>query len=502
MSRIRLALVIPPAVAAVHKDVAMKESLPHIGVAYLAGNVDRTACDVRIYDCPATGMTLKRLVAELRAWEPAIVGFTSLTQQIVDTHYSAGAVKAALPDALMLIGGYHASAVPEETAARFPDFDVVVKGEGEHTLNEIVDAVSGGGLPGALDEIKGLCYMSDGEPRMTPERPFMEDLDSLNMPAYDLMPMHLYSGFYSFFTVSRRTVPISTGRGCPYQCIFCYKATGGKYRVRRIGAVLDEVRRNIRDFNVQDLVVTDESFLQYNDRIVEFCETILAEGIQNKVKWICQARVNHADPDILKLMKRAGCRVICYGIESGDPDILKKIKKGITFDQARDAVRWARDAGILTDTNFIIGHPGDTHETIRKTIDFSRELDADLASFAILVPFPGTRVADMARNGEDGLKLISGDYSKFGKQVGGAMSLDTISRSELERLHRKAYMKFYLRPSRIFKLFIVADIRMLFIMALHTLLTKLGLPDPRRKPPEIKPSDMASATDDRISSAV
>ncbi len=485
MNKSRLALVIPPAVSAVHKDVAMKESLPHIGIAYLAGNLDRSRHDVRVFDCPATGTSLKKLISELRSYDPTVVGFTSFTQQIVDTHYSAEAARAALPGAVILIGGYHAAAVPGETAERFPAFDVVVRGEGEHTLNELMNTVADGGYPDALSEIAGLCYMHGDTPYKTPERPFIEELDSLKFPAYDLMPMELYSGFYSFFTLRRRTVPLSTGRGCPYHCIFCYKATGDRYRVRKIASVMEEVRRDIRDFNVQDIVITDESFLQYKDRIVEFCETILTEGIQKKVKWICQARVNHADPDVLKLMKRAGCRVICYGIESGDREILKRIKKGITFEQAHNAINWAKQAGILTDTNFIIGHPGDTRETIKRTIDFSKILNADLASFAILVPFPGTRVAEMARRGEGGLKLISDDYSQFGKQVGGAMTLDTIERSELERLHRSAYMKFYLRPSRILKLFIVADIRMLFIMALHTLLTKLGLSDPRRKPPEI-----------------
>jgi len=172
-------------------------------------------------------------------------------------------------------------------------------------------------------------------------------------------------------------------------------------------------------------------------------------------------------------MKRAGCRVISYGVESGSPEMLKRIKKGITLERVGNAIRWTREAGILTDTNYIIGHPWDTRETINDTIYFAVKSNAHMASFAILVPFPGTEIARMALKGEGGRKLLSTDYSTYGKQVGGAMELDDIPRQDLERFHRKAYMKFYLRPSRILNFMRVVDLRMMILIACHTLMSKL-----------------------------
>jgi len=466
MEKYRVAIVIPPA-AGGERYVGMKESLPHIGVAYLAANIDRSRYEIRVYDSPALGMNTGRVATELETFKPQVVGYTAMTCQINDAHELALDVKIRLPDATSVIGGYHASAIPEETIAVYPGFDIAVCGEGEQTFSELLESLSQGGGSGELSGIAGLCLRSKDGARLTKPRPFIEDLDSLAFPAYDLMPMDRYAGFYRPFMLPCRTAMISTGRGCLYNCIFCYRATGDKYRVRAIGSVVEELKRDIRDFGIKEFVVTDESFLTYRDRITEFCEMLMRDGISRRVKWICQSRVDHAEPELLKLMKCAGCRVIAYGIESGNPEILKKIKKGITPEQAVKAVRWTKQAGILADTNYIIGHPGDTRETIRETVDFAMRLDPDLASFSLLVPFPGTEAARMADRGEGGLRRISRDYSSFGKQVGGAMELESIPRAELERLQRNAYMRFFLRPSKILNLFRVVGLRMLFSMALH-----------------------------------
>ncbi len=468
-----IAIVIPPAgTGNEERYVGMKESLPHIGVAYLAANIDRTRYDIRVYDSTALGMSRQAVAAELEEFNPRVIGYTAMTCQIMDAQSLAREMKKRLPAAVSVIGGYHVSAVPEETIAGSPEFDIAVCGEGELTFSELLDALNEGVDVAGLSGIAGLCYREGGQPRLTPPRPFIENLDALNFPAYDLMPMEKYAGFYRPLMFPKRTVPLSTGRGCLYHCIFCYKATGDKYRVRAIDAVIDELKRDIRDFGIGEFVVTDESFLTYRDRITKFCELLIKDGICGKVKWICQSRVDHAEPELLKLMRRAGCRVIAYGIESGNPEIIKKIRKGITHEQAMEAVRWTRRAGILADTNFIIGHPGDTRETIRETVSFAMRLNADLASFSLLVPFPGTEVARMAERGEGGLRRISRDYSSFGKQVGGAMELESVPRTELERLQRNAYIRFFLRPSKIINLLRVVDLRMLFSMAMHAVSPK------------------------------
>lgn len=396
-----------------------------------------------------------------------------MTLQIVDAHAAACSVKSALPEAVTVVGGYYVSAAPLETLQRFHGFDAAVHGEGEQTIRDRLSGLSCGSALSDLAGIKGLGVRIDGEPVPGPEREFIVDLDSLRFPAFELMPMERYAGFYTFFFASRRTAPLSTGRGCPYKCIFCFKATGEKYRTRSITSVMDEMKRDAADFGVSEFVITDESFLTHRNRVVEFCDALQSAGLKQKPTWVCQGRVDQADPDTLRLMKRAGCRVISYGVESGSPEMLKRIKKGITLERVGNAIRWTREAGILTDTNYIIGHPWDTRETINDTIYFAVKSNAHMASFAILVPFPGTEIARMALQGEGGLKLLSTDYSTYGKQVGGAMELDDIPRQDLERFHRKAYMKFYLRPSRILSFMRVVDLRMMVLIACHTLMSKL-----------------------------
>ena len=477
MEKTRFAIVIPPRGAHGYRDMGMKQSLPHIGVAYLAGNIDKRKYEVRVFDCPALGITFTKLADELSAFGPRAVGFSAMTLQINDAHHAARAARSALPDSVFVIGGYHASAVPEETLNMFPEFDLAVFGEGERTISELLDVIAEGKIPDDLPAVNGVCYRHImGIPRKTTERDFLEDLDSLEYPAYNLMPVDKYVGFYSMFMIPRRTLALSTGRGCPYKCIFCFKATGAKYRTRSIDSVIDEIKRDVRDFDVRELVITDESFLMNHARVKRFCEAVMENGLHKRVNWICQGRVDHAEPRTLMLMKKAGCRVISYGIESGNIEVLRTIKKGIDIEQAKLAVKWAKDAGIHTDTNFILGNPGDTPESIAETIAGSLALDPHSASFALMVPFPGTEVAGMAKRGEGGLRLLSSDYSKFGKQVGGAMELENVSRRQLEKFQRRAYLRFYMRPSKFAYLFMVVDIKMLLLMAWHTAVSLLRPP--------------------------
>lgn len=478
MEQKRLALIIPPHSARGYRDVGMKSSLPHIGVAYLAANLDRNRLDIRIIDCPAEHISLNKLASMMAEFQPHYAGFTAMTLQIGEAHTAAKAVKRNVPGVVNIVGGYHVSAIPIETLDRYPEFDYGVYGEGEVTTQLLLDAIDAGPDPDVLKKIDGICYRWNGVTRVTKERAFIHDLNALKHPAYELMPMESYVGFYNMFMKPCPTVPISTGRGCPFKCIFCFKATGDHYRTRSIPSVIDEMERDIKDFGVKEFVVTDESFMLHRDRVFELCDTMMEKGLSKKVGWICQSRVDHTEPEMLARMKKAGCRVISYGIESGNPQILKNIKKGITLERALQAVKWTNEAGILTDTNFIIGHPGDTRETINQTINFSVKLDPNMASFALLVPFPGTEVSRMANNKEGGLKLISNDYARFGKQVGGAMELEDIPRSELEQFHRKAYIRFYIRPSKIKNLFRVVDVKMMMLMAWHTFVTKLGLRRP------------------------
>ncbi|MEW6200461.1 MAG: radical SAM protein [bacterium] len=464
MRKTRLALIIPPVMPHRHRDPGSKQSLPHIGIGYLASNVDHQRTEVVVMDCPIEQMTIGELLKRLLQYNPDFVGFTAYTFQINEAAITAAAVKKVLPHATTLIGGYHATPVPVETLKKFPSFDVVIHGEGEQTLNYLIDAVSGSG---DLSAIEGVCYRNGDQIKLNPSRALIQNLDTLSFPAYNLMPMGKYKGYYTVFLLRYRPALLLTARGCPYQCTFCYKLTGSKYRVRSIDSIMEEIKRDLKDFNVNQILITDESFTLKRDRVILFCERLLGNGIMKKIKWVCQTRVDHVDAELLKLMKRAGCHTICFGVESGNQEILDKIGKNMKLDAAEEAIRMTKHAGILTFSNFIIGLPYETKQTVQDTINFAIRLDSHMVTFALLTPYPGTKVVEMAKKGIGGLKQITDDYSKYGKLIGGALELEGITRGELEKYHRNAYLRFYLRPSKFFRLFLLVDISMLLLMLLH-----------------------------------
>ncbi|MEW6202188.1 MAG: radical SAM protein [bacterium] len=466
MKKTRLAIVIPPVVMHTFRDPGMKHSLPHIGIAYLASNVDTQRTEVIILDCPVEHIKIEKLIANLEQFSPDVVGFTASTFQINEAAIAADAVKKSMPTVTTLIGGYHVTPSPVETMERYPSFDIAVVGEGEQTLKQLLEY-----LPDSkcLSSIDGICYRNGGEIKMNPPRALNQNLDNLAFPAFHLMPMEKYKGMYILMLRKNRGITVSTARGCPYQCTFCYRITGSNYRTRSIPSVAEEIKRNISDFKIDQIVIIDESFTINRQRTYEFCEQLLNAGIPKKIGWVCASRVDLVDQEILKRMKEAGCELIVYGIESGNQDILNKIKKNARLETAIEAIRLTKQAGIKTFASFIFGLPYETKQTIQDTINFAMKIDPDLVSFSKLTPFPGTAVAEMAKKGVGGLKLLTNDYTRYGRTIGVALELEQLPLKELDKYHRLAYLRFYMRPSKFYGFFLIADIMLVLLMIWHTL---------------------------------
>jgi anaerobic magnesium-protoporphyrin IX monomethyl ester cyclase len=221
--------------------------------------------------------------------------------------------------------------------------------------------------------------------------------------------------------------------------------------------------------------VTDETFTLDRRRAVEFCEALLRRGLQRRMRWFCETRVDAVDQELLSLLRRAGCYSLFYGVESGNQETLDRSLKRVDKEEALTAVRWAREAGIFTHTNFIFGNPFETRETIHETIRFALEVDSDAAGFSIMVPYPGTEIRRMAREGYGGLRLLSDDFTRYGKVVGGALELADIPRKELERLQLFAYARFYLRPRKIGNLPRVGHLSAIPVVLAHAAAGQLGL---------------------------
>lgn len=448
-------------------DVIHHYRQPHIGLAYVAAYVRAKGEKTVVLDGDMKRVGLSQVARAYQELQPDVVAFTAATQQIHDANTVATWIRRHYPDVHLLVGGYHASSIPSQTLEEFPVFDAVVYGEGEETLWETIETLRGGG---SLKEVKGIAYHDGTRIVLNPPRPNIRDLDALPYPAHDLFDLGACRPRYPY---RRRMVqlPMCTTRGCPYSCKFCFRSTGRAYRVRSPEGVVDEIKRNVREFGMNDIFFTDETFTLHQDRVKAICEAIRREGLERKVKWFCETRVDAVSRELLKDMKAAGCRMVTYGVESGNQTILDKMQKGITLEQAEWAVAATKEAGMEAETNFMIGNPFETREAIEETINFVLKLNPHFTSFSILTPYPGTETAQLAEKGVGGLKILSRDWRDYGRHVGSCAELETVSRAELQALQRKGYSKFYLRPSRIRNLFRVVAPRDFIPYALHHLAT-------------------------------
>lgn len=448
-------------------DVIHHYRQPHIGLAYVAAYVRAKGEKTVVLDGDMEPIGLPQVARAFQELEPDVVAFTAATQQIHDAHTVASWIRDQRPDVHLLVGGYHASSVPGQTLEEFPVFDAVVYGEGEESLWQAIETLRGGG---PLKGIKGVSYHDGSRVVLNPPRPNISDLDALPYPAHDLFNLRACRPRYPY---RRRMMqlPMNTTRGCPYSCKFCFRSTGRAYRVRSPEGVVDEIKRNIAEFGMDDIFFTDETFTLHQDRVKAICDAIRREGLERKVKWFCETRVDAVTRELLAEMKAAGCRMVTYGVESGNQEILDKMQKGITLEQAEWAVAATKEAGMEAETNFMIGNPFETREAIEQTINFVLKLNPHFTSFSILTPYPGTETGLMAEKGVGGLRLLSRDWRDYGRHVGSCAELETVSRLELQALQRKGYSKFYLRPSRIRHLFRVVAPKDFIPYALHHLMT-------------------------------
>ena len=244
---------------------------------------------------------------------------------------------------------------------------------------------------------------------------------------------------YEYQFLGKPTCVLETSRGCPYPCTFCFKdMVGSRYRTKSIKRVMEEIDYVVTGFNVRNFFFHDGELTLKKDRTMELCDAIIRSG--HDISWACQSRADTIDGELADAMKRAGCRLICLGIEAGSDESLKKVKKGITLEQIRKGVRAARKAGIETAGFFIIGLPEDDRESVNKTIGFARSLPLDYATFQIMTPYPATPVYEQYK----------GHFKeRFPKSCSLKLTVE-----ELEKLKKKAFIGFYLRPVYIARTFV------------------------------------------------
>jgi len=408
-----------------------------LGVFYLAAYLRQHGHRVGVIDAEALELSSRAAAEQALAFRPEAVGISATTVAFHRACEVARRLKHLAPGLPLILGGPHVTAAPEDAMQAQP-FDYGVVGEGEETLQALLETLAQGGHPG---RVEGIVWRSDGKPRVNPPRPYIPDLDRLPPPAYDLVPdLSVYNPppcNYQRLPV----VNVITSRGCPSRCTFCDRSVfGQRLRTRSAENIAAEIDLLYHRYGMREIAFVDDTFTLRPHRIRELFELLDQKKI--RCPWTCMSRINTVDYDLLKFMRRSGCWHVSFGIESGDPEILETIQKRISLDQTRRVVAWCRSLGILTKGFFIVGHPGETPDTIERSIRFALELPLDDVVVTLNTPLPGTeQYANAHRYG----RLERTDWSRF-NMWNPVFVPRGLTRDLLLRKHREFYRRFYLRP--------------------------------------------------------
>lgn len=418
--------------------------VPPLGISYIAAILERIEVDVKIIDC-AIGISYENVFKMILEESPDIIGITSTTPAFINAKKVASFVRKELPGTKTIIGGAQVSALPRETMETGL-FDIGVLGEGELIIEKLLKNYENNEFKG-LDKINGITYVDKNGIHQNENQEFINDLDSIPLPARHLLPHPM---FYQPTPASCRRVPYAvmiTSRGCPAQCTFCdRKIFGESYRMRSTANIFSEIEEVVSKYGVREIRFFDDTFTVKKKRVYEICDEF--EKRKLNVIWTCLTKVVNVDGPMLKRMKEAGCWQVLYGLESGDSRMLKLLRKGNTVEKNTRAIRLAQEAGLEVRGDFIVGTPGETWESLEKTVQFAINMKLDYAHFNKFSPLPGSELyRQLVGQGYkfDFSKSTTLDHSEVLYMNPG------MDKDEFSEYLDKANKRFYLRPSYILK---------------------------------------------------
>ena len=431
-----------PSTIRVYGESALKGIIaprPLVSLAELAGAVLDSGADCKILDLQVSNKPFRDIENMLQEYKPDFVGLTFTTLLFQEAKKVAKFIKEKLPETCVITGGVHSTIYPEEVIQE-EAIDIVVRNEGDITLQEIVK-----GNP--LKNIKGIYYKTKkGEIKKNSPRELIQDLDELPMPAWHLLKPQIYMNPKAIARESP-VGTIGTSRGCVYGCTYCNKAVfGRKFRAKSAKRVVDEFEELLR-CGFKEIHVWDDMFATDLDRAKAVCDEIIKRKLKFSWQLECGVRVNCVDPEFFRKCVKAGCYKVAFGFESGNDYILKSIDKGTTTQQAINAVKWAKEAGMETSGFFMMGLPEDTVKTMNQTIDFACKLGLDYAKATILLPLPSTPLfEDFEKRGI----IKTKDWSRYNFHTASKVyDHPNLSWKTLEKYYDKFHKRFYFRPSYI-----------------------------------------------------
>jgi anaerobic magnesium-protoporphyrin IX monomethyl ester cyclase len=367
-----------------------------LGLACIAAFLREAGHEVQIIDRNvmlmrhnyARSRTDSETFSRLQDFGPDAVGFSTMTPSMQDVEVLSGNIRRRHPGVLMIAGGHHATAEPLWTLESCPSLDVVVRGEGEETIAELANGTRREG-------ILGITYRDDGRIASNSDRPSISDLDALPLPARDLLEMDAYNAPKPLkCDFSERYLIMFTSRGCPYRCEFCYGSRffGRAVRYRSPDQVIDEVRRLAVEHAAELIFFADDMFLANRRRAREICTELIRSGLNRRVKWIAQLRADHAEEELLRLMKEAGCVNVDFGFESGSQRILDVMGKRASVADYYHAARLTHEAGLRFKAFIMFGYPGETNDDFQETVKLLRDTRPDKVEISCFYPIPGTPI--------------------------------------------------------------------------------------------------------------
>lgn len=430
------------------------ELIPPFGLGYLATAL-RKNHNVQILDGIKENMIPENFKEFLRENKFDVIGIQLFTFHINAVKEYIRVIKKVIPETKIILGGPHPSCDPNNIFYYFPDANFAFRGEAEIGLAKLVDLLSENEniKEQDLKEIPGLIFRDKENKTIVNNQIFMEDLDALGYPSWDLLkpdtyPLAPHGAFFKNYPIA----PIIITRGCPFNCTFCAGrlVSGRKIRRRSVGSVIQEIKELYHKYGIREIHIEDDNFTFYRDLVMEFCEELKKNNLN--ISWVCPngVRLDTLDKELLLKMKGTGLYSLSVGVESGSDRVLAHMQKSLNTEKIKEKVALIRENGLEVIGFFVIGYPTETRNDILDTIKFAKKLDLKRANFTIFKPFPGTPMTDKLI-ADNELPEIQENWEKY-ILADAVYAPNGFTTKELKNLRRRAFLSFYLRPKILFKM--------------------------------------------------
>jgi len=411
-----------------------------ISLATIGSVLEKEGFGVKLSDCIVENIDFKKLEENIKDFKPDLVIINTATPSIESDLEVAKVVKVFDRKIVTAAFGIHVTALPEESLRRQKSLDIVIRGEPEDTIKELASFICENK---DIYKTKGISFLRNNKTIHNPDRELIKNLDELPFPAWHLVDISKYTLPFK----NKQFLLVDTGRGCPYNCAFCNAATfyGHQIRLRSVEKLVDELAWVKEKFKVDEFLFWTESFTLNPNYAKAVCQEIIRRNL--RISFVCNSRVTGVDEELMQWLKKAGCWMVGYGVESGNQQVLDRANKKITLGDIRKTVKMAKDVGLEVTGHVIFGLPGETKQTMEETLKFCLDIDLDFAQFYCAVPFPGSYFYQEAKKNN---WIIDSAWPYF-EQNFCVLNYGHLSAKEIMDFRKKSFRKFYLRPKMVVK---------------------------------------------------